>query len=302
MHRIGMLALATLFVALGSRLAGASSQAPDSKKASVQPPSSRAALLTFADLRGRLDDPDLRIFDARPRAHSEAGHIPGAVHVDTEALEKHAAQPGALDDSNGWSQRIAPLGIGPESEIVVYDADRQLSAARVWWILTYLGAKNVALVDGGFPLWEKEGHPVSTAPANVGPSTLAIQLQPERHASREDVLKAHSGQGTQILDARSAEEFTGQAKRSRRSGHIPRACHLEWKELVAVDGRFLEPDALRTKLQLSGIKPASPVITHCQGGGRSSVNAFVLERLGHPARNYYLGWSDWGNADDTPID
>ena len=83
---------------------------------------------------------------------------------------------------------------------------------------------------------------------------------------------------------------------------MPTACHLEWKNLVDQDGRFLDDSVLRAKLAKAGIKGDAPVITHCQGGGRASVNTFVFERLGIKARNYYLGWSDWGNASDTPVE
>jgi thiosulfate/3-mercaptopyruvate sulfurtransferase len=76
---------------------------------------------------------------------------------------------------------------------------------------------------------------------------------------------------------------------------------LEWNNLVDKEGRFSDEPALRAKLARAGVGPDGPVITHCQGGGRASVNTFVLERLGFKARNYYLGWSDWGNADDTPV-
>ena len=83
---------------------------------------------------------------------------------------------------------------------------------------------------------------------------------------------------------------------------MPTACSLEWNNLVDEDGRFLDESALRAKLAKAGVRPGEPVITHCQGGGRASVNAFVLERLGFKTRNYYLGWSDWGNASDTPVE
>jgi thiosulfate/3-mercaptopyruvate sulfurtransferase len=71
---------------------------------------------------------------------------------------------------------------------------------------------------------------------------------------------------------------------------------------VDEDGRFLDEAALRTKLSRAGVQPGEPVIIHCQSGGRASVDAFVFERLGSPTRNYYLGWSDWGNADETPVE
>jgi thiosulfate/3-mercaptopyruvate sulfurtransferase len=83
---------------------------------------------------------------------------------------------------------------------------------------------------------------------------------------------------------------------------MPAACHLEWNNLVGKDGRFLPEPDLRAKLEKAGVRPGEPVITHCQGGGRASVNAFVLERLGYPTRNYYESWADWGNAEDTPVE
>ena len=103
-------------------------------------------------------------------------------------------------------------------------------------------------------------------------------------------------------DARTEGEHSGVEKRSKRAGHIPTACHLEWNTLVDKDGRFLDEAALRAKLDAIGIKPGEPLVTHCQGGGRASVDAFVFERLGFTTRNYYLGWSDWGNAEDTPVE
>jgi thiosulfate/3-mercaptopyruvate sulfurtransferase len=107
---------------------------------------------------------------------------------------------------------------------------------------------------------------------------------------------------SRIIDARSEAEFTGQEKRSANGGHIPSACHLEWSELVDRDGRFLGGDVLRSRLREKGILEGQSVITHCQSGGRASVNAFALERLGIRTRNYYLGWSDWGNAEDAPAE
>jgi thiosulfate/3-mercaptopyruvate sulfurtransferase len=115
------------------------------------------------------------------------------------------------------------------------------------------------------------------------------------------VLAALEDKSATIIDARSDDEYSGAKKLSRRSGHVPTACSLEWEKLVDPDGRFLDESSLRAKLVQAGVKPDAPVITHCQGGGRAAVDAFALERVGFKARNYYLGWSDWGNADDTPI-
>jgi thiosulfate/3-mercaptopyruvate sulfurtransferase len=143
---------------------------------------------------------------------------------------------------------------------------------------------------------------VTTEVRHVQPRPFNIRFQHERHASRADVLEAIKGKRARIIDARSEAEHTGTQRLSKRAGRIPSARHLEWADLVDKDGRFLDETALRARLAKAGVEPGEPVITHCQGSGRASVDAFVVERLGSPTRNYYSGWSDWGNADETPVE
>lgn len=260
-----------------------------------------ARLVSFEALQKELGDPGLRILDARPKADYDKGHVPGAVWVDANAVEEMAAKPRALTDVAAWEAWIAPLGIGPRTRVVVYDAKRQLDAARLWWLLTYLGVEQVALLDGNFPLWSAQGRPVSTDAPAVAPEPFRVALRAERHATRDEVLLAVATKSAAVLDARSDGEYQGSDRRSKRAGHVPSACHLEWNNLVDKDGRFLDEATLRDKLARAGVRGDGPVIAHCQGGGRASVNAFVLERLGFRTRNYYLGWSDWGNAEETPV-
>jgi thiosulfate/3-mercaptopyruvate sulfurtransferase len=261
----------------------------------------RPALIAHDALKGRLGDPNLRLLDARPKADYDKGHIPGAVWVDAKAAQALAARPGGLTDRPAWEAWLALLGIAPGSEVLVYDDQRQREAARIWWLLRYLGLDRVGLIDGHFPYWESSGRTVTTEVPKVAPRPVKVAFRADRHATRQEVLAALDKGATRMIDARSRGEYTGEAKMSRRGGHIPAACHLEWSELVDKDGRLLDPSALRAKLAKLGIKPGEPVITHCQSGGRASVDAFALERLGLPTRNYYLGWSDWGNVEQTPV-
>jgi thiosulfate/3-mercaptopyruvate sulfurtransferase len=259
-------------------------------------------LVSFDELQKRFGDKDVRVLDARPKSDYDKGHIPGAVWVDAKAVENLAAKPGALSDRAAWEEWIAPLGIDQNSHVVIYDSRRQLDAARLWWLLRYLGVGQVGLINGGYPLWEKQGRPTSQAVPQVTPARFSIQFQKDRLAERQDVLAALKKGGLRVIDARTSGEFTGEERRSKHGGRVPAACHLEWATLVDQDGRFLDEKALREKLASAGVTPGEPIITHCQGGGRASVDAFVFERLGFPTRNYYLGWSDWGNVDDTPIE
>jgi thiosulfate/3-mercaptopyruvate sulfurtransferase len=261
-----------------------------------------ARLVTFDALEKRLGEQDLRILDARPKADYDKGHIPGAVWVDAKAVETMAAKPGALTDRTTWEKWIAPLGIGPKTDILIYDARRQLDAARLWWLLSYLGVERVGLIDGNFPLWASQKRPVTTEVPAVEPRALKVAFRDDRHATRGEVLSAVASKSAVVVDARSEAEYTGREKRAKRAGHIPSSCSIEWANLVGPDGRFLDDSTLRSKLTKAGVKADEPVITHCQSGGRASVDAFVLERLGFKTRNYYLGWSDWGNASETPIE
>jgi thiosulfate/3-mercaptopyruvate sulfurtransferase len=196
---------------------------------------------------------------------------------------------------------MAPLGIEPQMEVFVYDSKKRLDAARIWWLLRYLGIDRAGLIDGNFPLWQQANRPVTAEPSMASARPFPVSFRTDRHATRNDVMAALKANGSRIIDARSQSEYTGVEKKSKRSGHIPGARHLEWSELVDRDGRFISEDALRARLDEIGIKTHQPVITHCQSGGRASVDAFALERLGLPTRNYYLGWSDWGNLEETPV-
>lgn len=274
--------------------------------ASAQPPRARIkpvppVLVAHDELQKRLSEPGLRLLDARPKAEYDKGHLPGAVWVDVKAAEKLAARPDGLADRAAWEAWAAPLGLGPDALVLVYDGKRQLDAARTWWLLRYLGLDKVGLIDGNFPLWQAAGRPVSTDAPKVAAQPLKVNFRADRLATRDQVRRAMESGSARIVDARSEAEFKGTEKRSKRVGHVPSACPLEWSELVDKDGRFLAKDAVRALIDKKGIYPGQAIITHCQGGGRASVDAFAFELLGIRTRNYYLGWSDWGNVDDTPI-
>jgi thiosulfate/3-mercaptopyruvate sulfurtransferase len=262
----------------------------------------RPILVSHDALQERLSDPNLRLLDARTKAEYERGHIPGAIRVDVKAAQELAGRPGGLTDRAAWEAWIAPLAIGPNTQVLVYDDQRQREAARIWWLLRYLGVDRVGLIDGHFPSWRSSGRPVAAEVPAVSPRPFKVAFRADRHATRQEVEAALKTGKTRVIDARSEGEYTGKDIRSKRGGHIPNACRLEWSELVDKDGRFLDPTILRDRLRSLGIEPGEPVITHCQSGGRASVDAFALERLGLPTRNYYLGWSDWGNVEETPVE
>jgi thiosulfate/3-mercaptopyruvate sulfurtransferase len=124
----------------------------------AEPAGKVPALLSHDALQTRLGGAKLRLLDVRPQADYEKGHIPGALWVDGKVFQE-ISRPESLANAAAWAQ--APLGIGQDSEVYIYDAARQHDAARLWWLLSYAGVERVGLIDGGFPLWERQGRPVS---------------------------------------------------------------------------------------------------------------------------------------------
>jgi thiosulfate/3-mercaptopyruvate sulfurtransferase len=247
-----------------------------------------------------------------PRAdlliEAEALAAPGALskYVVLDARGPRANAEARIPGSEGWSRRIGQLGIGAGTPVVVFDDALSKDAARVWWILRYWGVEDARLLNGGWKAWQAGKHPVETgAPASVQPVPFTARAHAARHATKESILKSLAAPGSlQIVDARSEAEYCGTDKLSnRRGGAIPGAKHLEWSDLLdKTTQRFLPPVEIRKRFESAGIDVQKPTATHCQSGGRSSVAVFALELLGaKDPRNYYAGWSEWGNADDTPI-
>ena len=211
-----------------------------------------ARLVSFDDLEKRLEADGSRLIDVRSRGDYDEGHLPGAMWVDVKEVEATASAPNGLTDPKPWEAWVADLGITSETDVLIYDAKRQLDAARLWWILTYLGVKHVGLIDGNYALWKSEHRPTSMEVPSIASKPFKVDFQAERLATRLEVLAAVATKSAAIVDARSAGEHTGEVKRSKRGGRIPSACSVEWAGLIDMDGRFLDEKGLRAKLEKAG--------------------------------------------------
>jgi thiosulfate/3-mercaptopyruvate sulfurtransferase len=153
----------------------------------VQPPEtgSPPPLVAHEELQKRLADPALRLIDARSRADYDGGHIPGAVWLDPKVFEPLTRGEAATDRA-AWGRMLAPLGVGPETEILVYDDDRyHLPAGRVWFWLSYAAdARAVGLIDGRFSSWERAGRPVSTGETRGTARNAGVTFRPRLLASQ----------------------------------------------------------------------------------------------------------------------
>jgi thiosulfate/3-mercaptopyruvate sulfurtransferase len=187
-------------------------------------------------------------------------HIPGAVWVDGKSWQALGKKEGGFHAAKAWGEKVGRLGIGPDSHVVVYGSVLT-ETARVWWTLKYLGQENVTILDGGWPVWLKQKRPTEA----TTPHIEVVKYQPKFQADRLEEIDSlkqslHSDKVT-VVDTRTPDEFTGKDVRGKRGGHIPGAKHLEWKKLVAEDGRFKSAALLKVLFQERGIKPEQTAVT-----------------------------------------
>ena len=272
-------------------------------------------LVSTSWLAARLSDPDVQVVDATwymPGEDGEgladyaAGHIPGAVFFDIDAVAEQASElPHMLPTPEAFAEAAGALGLRREATIVVYDARNMFSAPRVWWTLRVMGFANVFVLDGGLNRWRSEGRPLDTTPAAPAPTTLAAAFRPELVRDLAAVRDHLSKGDAQLVDARGGPRFRGEAPEPRagvRSGHMPGAKNLPWGDVITPEGTMKPPEALRAAFEGAGVDLDQPIVTTCGSGVTAAVLALGLARLGRADTPVYDGsWSEWGGRSDTAV-
>jgi thiosulfate/3-mercaptopyruvate sulfurtransferase len=248
-------------------------------------------------------DPGVRIVDMRQAGYAD-GHVPGAVALSPVAIRDAKAPPTFLPSPAAFAEMMAKLGIGDATRVVVYDERGGIYAARLWWILSYYGHPNVALMNGGWIKWTAEQRAAVTTVASPAAATFIARPQPGWVATAADVVAAIDKPGVTIIDARTQAEIDGKDLRGiKRGGFVPSSVPVYWEDLLDPQQKTFKPaDELKKIYEDRGIVPAKDVIAYCQVGMRASVDLFALHLIGYDKlRNYYGAWEEWGNRDDLPL-
>lgn len=259
-----------------------------------------------AELEQHLGDPHLLIVDlCKPETYAQA-HVPGAVHVEYARII--AGRPpvmGLLPDEGDLSALLSALGLTPEMHVVAYDDEGGGRACRLLWTLEAAGHARLSLLNGGFHAWFNERFPVNGDVPVPAPGRYLARFDARTIANLDYVASRLKQPGVVLVDARSADEYSGRRKLTARGGHIPGAVNFDWVNAMDPNHnlRLRPAPELHHALATLGVTPDKEVIVYCQTHHRSAHTYIVLKSLGYTNVNGYPGsWSEWGNNPDTPIE
>lgn len=247
--------------------------------------------VAIADCRFSLADPELG------RQQYQASHIPGAYYLDlnrdlSSPVEQHGGRH-PLPNPRHLADKLSAMGVDSQTLVVAYDASRFAFAARLWWLLRYLGHNSVAVLDGGFKGWSSNGYALTDAMPNRTPSSFVPQLQQQQVVDIEVVKALKNRPEVVLVDSRESDRYLGiQELIDPVAGHISGAINYPWQEVSDTQGYLLPADSQRQRWEK--LQQAEEILVYCGSGVTACVNLLSLEIAGIPTGKLYAGsWSDW---------
>jgi thiosulfate/3-mercaptopyruvate sulfurtransferase len=273
-------------------------------------------LIEAEALAEALGDPRLAVFDcrfdlARPAYGRNAyidEHVPGALHADLNVDLSGPVTPGSgrhpLPLPGAFEARLRAWGVNADTRVVAYDDGNGMYAARLWWMLRWLGHDEVAVLDGGLRRWLQLGLPLTDDVPAPAPGNFVAHLRPAATVDATAVLAATRDPTTLILDARAPERYRGDVEPiDRVAGHIPGARNHPFGLSLDPQGRFLPPQELRAALtgSLAGAAAARSIV-YCGSGVTACHLLLAMEHAGLPGARLYPGsWSEWSRDPSRPV-
>lgn len=276
-------------------------------------------LTTLVDtetLSRHFDDPRWVVVDCRfaltdpgagQRAYA-AGHIPGARYAHLEQDLSSPVTPVSgrhpLPYPNALAEKLGRWGIDKTKQVVVYDDTFGAMASRLWWLLRWLGHEAVALLDGGFPKWQREGRPVTKDLPRIQPTQFHPTVDNTMWVDADQVVEMLRAKNRLLIDARADERFRGEVEPlDKVAGHIPGAINMPYEDNLDFSGEFMSDEALREHY-LAAMNGTAPdhVVQMCGSGVTACHNILAMEHAGLTGAKLYAGsWSEWITDQNRPV-
>ncbi len=275
-----------------------------------------STLISASDLTAHLDDAGWIICDCRhDLADTEAGHrayreshVPGArfVHLDHDLSAPLTGRNGRhpLPDPERFARRAGELGIGNGSQVVAYDASGGYYAARMWWMLRWLGHDAIAVLDGGWDAWRKAGLPTTKALPKLKPARFVRGASHVIAMTANEIANGLATGRRRLLDARSPDRYRGENETlDPIGGHIPGATNRFFRLNLETDGRFKPATLLRKEFtELLGNNAPEQMTHYCGSGVTACHNLLAMEIAGLAGSRLYPGsWSEWCADRSRPV-
>ena len=318
---LGAAVLASTAIACGAQTATKpAAEAPKAAATEAAPPKATPGaqqlkpnpdrVVTVEWLAGKTSDANVVSIDLRAKDKYDAGHIPGAVWINTADFNQKKGDIGELASAQQIATALGKVGIKPENTVVLYDDQGSLWSTRVGWSLEVYGHKDWRVLNGTWTSWDAAKKPVTKEVAARPATQYAFAGQPNAKivVNMEQMVKAVGDPSKIVCDSRTADEFTGRDLRApaKAGGHVPGAKNLAYSDAVAKTGEFLPVADLKKLYDTAGIvaQDNQTIFTYCQSGIRAAHAWFVLQNLiGYQNVAVYDGsWEEYGAQTNTKIE
>lgn len=255
--------------------------------------------LVIIDVRFQLNEPD-----AGRKAYL-ASHLPGAVYLDLnkDLSDKPGKHGGShpLPDGELFAKKIGHLGIDHDTSVVIYDQNNDMFAARLWWLLDYMGLEKVYILDGGYDRWTAAGNTVTDEVPQLEAKEFQPDFRENQIADVDEVKDKLAGNNAILIDSRSNERYVGKIEPLyRKAGHIPGAKNFFWQHVLNDEGLWKKRAALEK--HFASLPKDQEIIVSCGSGVSACPNVLALKTAGYEHVKLYPGsFSDWISYEDNEI-
>jgi thiosulfate/3-mercaptopyruvate sulfurtransferase len=265
-------------------------------------------LVSTAWLAEHLKDPNLVMLAVGQKSEYDAGHIPGSLfldYMDTHLMKGPTGLSVELPPMADLAAMFGKLGVSNNSRIVLYQTKDWFSPmTRSYLTLDAMGlGPHTSILDGGFPVWTKEGRPTTTEVRAATPGTITTCAQNDVIAYLDEVKASVKQPGVEIIDARNAEYYTGQTQPGdQRRGHIPGALSIPYRSLTDDSGKVKSPSELAEIFRAAGVKPGDRIIAYCHIGQQATAVYFAARYLGYSVKLFDGSWEEWSKHTELPAE